>query len=192
MFFLLFFSSKWNGLTVADLVFPWFMWIMGVSLAISIQSQLRNSRSRSELVMNILRRSAILFFLGLIINSLGGHNDLRLMRIPGVLQRFAVAYLVVGLMQTLLASRELSSLGILGEDNAVPWWWVVRDIKACLVQWFVMISMVIVHTCLTFLLPVPGCPTGYLGPGGLHDGGKFQNCTGGSARYFFFLLKLQK
>ena len=34
--------SPWNGLTVADLVFPWFIWIMGVSLAISTQSQLRN------------------------------------------------------------------------------------------------------------------------------------------------------
>jgi heparan-alpha-glucosaminide N-acetyltransferase len=29
--------SAWNGLTVADLVFPWFMWIMGVSLAIGIR-----------------------------------------------------------------------------------------------------------------------------------------------------------
>ena len=38
--------SPWNGLTVADLVFPWFIWIMGVSLVISIQSQLRNSISR--------------------------------------------------------------------------------------------------------------------------------------------------
>lgn len=40
--------SPWNGLTVADLVFPWFLWIMGVSLAISIRSQLRNSLSRSD------------------------------------------------------------------------------------------------------------------------------------------------
>lgn len=40
--------SPWNGLTVADLVFPWFLWIMGVSLAISIRSQLRNSLARSD------------------------------------------------------------------------------------------------------------------------------------------------
>ena len=40
--------SPWNGLTVADLVFPWFLWIMGVSLAINIRSQLRNSLARSD------------------------------------------------------------------------------------------------------------------------------------------------
>jgi len=32
-------------------------------------------------------------------------------------------------------------------------------------------------------VPVPGCPTVYLGPGGLHDGGKYENCTGGIAGY---------
>ena len=78
------FSAKWNGLTVADLVFPWFMWIMGVSLAISIQSQLRNSKSRWKIVKNVIRRSMILFFLGLVINSVGGHNDFRTLRIPGM------------------------------------------------------------------------------------------------------------
>ena len=65
------FSAKWNGITVADLVFPWFMWIMGVSMAISIQSQLRNSMTRKRMVFNIAKRSLILFSLGLIINSIG-------------------------------------------------------------------------------------------------------------------------
>merc|ERR1719273_1218987 len=63
--------ARWNGLTVADLVFPWFMWIMGVSMVISIQSQLRKSVSRRKMILNVLRRSAILFFLGLVINSIG-------------------------------------------------------------------------------------------------------------------------
>ena len=49
--------SPWNGLTVADLVFPWFLWIMGVSLAISIRSQLRNSMSRSVNLKIILTRT---------------------------------------------------------------------------------------------------------------------------------------
>ena len=64
-------SAKWNGITVADLVFPWFMWIMGVSMAISIQSQLRNSMTRKRIAFNIAKRSLILFSLGLIINSIG-------------------------------------------------------------------------------------------------------------------------
>ena len=55
--------SPWNGLTVADLVFPWFLWIMGVSLAISIRSQLRNSMSRSDNLKIILTRVFILIIL---------------------------------------------------------------------------------------------------------------------------------
>ncbi|CAB4066322.1 HGSNAT [Lepeophtheirus salmonis] len=39
------------------------------------------------------------------------------------------------------------------------------------------------HANFSFFIPVPGCVTGYLGPGGLHDGGKYFNCTGGSAGY---------
>ena len=46
-----------------------------------------------------------------------------------------------------------------------------------------MICIVIIHTCLTFLVDVPGCGRGYLGPGGLEDGEKHVNCTGGVAGY---------
>ena len=76
--------SPWNGLTVADLVFPWFIWIMGVSLAISTQSQLRNSLPRQRLVLRVVKRSLILVCLGLIINS-SQPSDLRTLRLPGVL-----------------------------------------------------------------------------------------------------------
>jgi len=175
--------ARWNGLTVADLVFPWFMWIMGVSMVISIQSQLRNSISRPKLILNIVRRSATLIFLGLVINSIG-NNDLRTFRIPGVLQRFGFAYLIVGIMQAIFAHRELPSLSEQHlAENTIPWWWPARDIKACSFQWILMLLVLALHSYLTFLLPVPGCPSGYLGPGGLQNEGQYRNCTGGSARY---------
>ena len=40
-----------------------------------------------------------------------------------------------------------------------------------------------VQVLATLLMPVPGCPTGYLGPGGLHMGGAYFNCTGGAAGF---------
>lgn len=40
--------SPWNGLTIADLVFPWFVWIMGTSIAISMRSLRRRMISSSE------------------------------------------------------------------------------------------------------------------------------------------------
>ena len=45
----------------------------------------------------------------------GGRNDLRRLRIPGVLQRFGVSYLVVGLAEALLAPREFPSIEARGE-----------------------------------------------------------------------------
>lgn len=40
-----------------------------------------------------------------------------------------------------------------------------------------------IHTSITFFLPVPGCPKGYLGPGGLYNKSSNVNCTGGAAGY---------
>ena len=154
--------SPWNGLTVADLVFPWFVWIMGVSLAISTQSRLRNSVPRRQLVLRVLKRSAILILLGLIINSRGGGNDLRTLRLPGVLQRFGLTYVVVGVAESLLLPRQFP------EQSPAP---PLLDLTSSGWQWLAAVLSLGLYTAVTLLLPVPGCPTGYLGPGGLTDGG---------------------
>lgn len=164
--------SPWNGLTVADLVFPWFIWIMGVSLAISTQSQLRNSVSRKKIVLRVIKRSVILIMLGLIINSEGGHNDLRTMRFPGVLQRFGLTYLIVGLAESALLPRQFP-------DVAHP----VLDLTSSGWQWLLAGLCLTIHCFITFQLPVPGCPMAYLGPGGLADNATHRNCTGGAAMW---------
>ena len=87
--------SKWYGLTVADLVFPWFIWIMGTSMAISFDSLEKKGTPLVETLYKCVRRSIILFGLGLfLINN--GHNYEN-WRIPGVLQRFGVSYFVVSM-----------------------------------------------------------------------------------------------
>lgn len=57
------------------------------------------------------------------------------------------------------------------------------DIKPYWPQWVVIGCLELLWLCLTFLLPVPGCPTGYIGPGGLHENSQYYNCTGGAARW---------
>jgi len=169
--------SPWNGLTVADLVFPWFIWIMGVSLAISTQSQLRNSVPRKKIVLRVIKRSMILIFLGLIINSHGDHNDLHTFRFPGVLQRFGLSYMVVGVVESLLLPRQypdITSRGMLGP---------VLDLTTSAWQWLAALLCLALHTTITFQLPVPGCPTGYLGPGGLAENNSHPKCTGGAAMW---------
>ena len=86
--------AAWNGLQVADLVFPWFLWIMGVCIPMSVKSWEKRKTPAGVAFIGIIRRSVVLFLLGFFANTLGW-IDLAKLRIPGVLQRFAITYFVV-------------------------------------------------------------------------------------------------
>lgn len=54
--------AVWNGLNIGDLVFPWFMWIMGVCIPISITSSFKKEISRKTSILLVLRVSIVDFF----------------------------------------------------------------------------------------------------------------------------------
>lgn len=90
--------SQWNGWTPTDLVFPFFIFIVGVSMVYSFRSRLARGDSRGAIFMHALRRSVILFAIGvLLINSFPDHYDLGHIRIYGVLQRIAICYLIAAI-----------------------------------------------------------------------------------------------
>ncbi|XP_078582972.1 heparan-alpha-glucosaminide N-acetyltransferase-like [Branchiostoma floridae x Branchiostoma japonicum] len=165
--------SVWNGITVADLVFPWFMWIMGTSTALSFRGLQRKATPKMAIFGKIVRRTITLFLLGLFI--VNAPDDWATIRIPGVLQRFAVSYFAVSTMMLLHME-----VGGQEEHYSRTEWY--RDLVPYWKQWLFVLCLLAVHTCLTFLMPVPGCPTGYLGAGGLSDL-DHTNCTGGAAGY---------
>lgn len=173
-----FFShSKWNGLTVADLVFPWFIWIMGTAMAYSYLSLAKKKESTGKIFLKILRRSITLFALGFLVSS-GGIRNFKKWRIMGVLQRFSLTYFITATVHMFVMKE--SNVG------ANKKWKEFRDIVNYWKEWIVQLLFVLIHTCVTFLLKVPGCPTGYLGPGGLANDGNGADvklCTGGAAGY---------
>lgn len=83
--------AAWDGLHLADVVFPFFVFVMGVSLALALSRALELGATRSQLVPKIVRRTLILFALGLLCNTFPS-IDLATIRVPGVLQRIALAY----------------------------------------------------------------------------------------------------
>ena len=87
--------AKWNGWTPTDLVFPFFLFIVGVSLVLSFQARLRRGESKRDLVLHSIKRSAILFATGLALNF---SLPLSTWRLPGVLQRIAVCYLAAAVI----------------------------------------------------------------------------------------------
>ena len=61
--------AQWNGWTPTDLIFPFFLFIVGVSLVFSCHTRLERGDSRRALVLHTIRRSAVLFAIGLALNG---------------------------------------------------------------------------------------------------------------------------
>ena len=82
--------AKWDGCTPTDLVFPFFLFIMGTAMWYSFK---KRKSSKFSLSVKIIKRTALIFLLGLFLNAFPFTNfDLEKMRIFGVLQRIAVCY----------------------------------------------------------------------------------------------------
>uniref|UniRef100_A0A914WJY0 DUF5009 domain-containing protein n=1 Tax=Plectus sambesii TaxID=2011161 RepID=A0A914WJY0_9BILA len=174
--------SDWNGLTLADLVFPWFMFIMGTSMALSFDSLARNKVPVKPMLVKIFRRSIILFLLGVFIKNNGLNKKWwGTVRVMGVLQRFAIAYLFLAVMSllTLKTADKIRQR----RDNATFIKAALADILAYWINYVVIAVLTLVWCLIFFLVPAPGCPAGYLGPGGLSEGGNYWNCTGGITGY---------
>ena len=89
--------AEWNGCTPTDLIFPFFLFIVGVSIVFALDSIKSDINNHPKLIKSVLTRSLKLFSLGLIL-SLFPYFDFSTVRIPGVLQRIAVVYLVASLL----------------------------------------------------------------------------------------------
>jgi predicted acyltransferase len=86
--------APWHGWTPTDLIFPFFLFIVGVSITFALG---RPDGARAGMVSKIVKRSATLFLLGLFL-SFFPRFDISIVRIPGVLQRIALVYLACSLI----------------------------------------------------------------------------------------------
>src|SRR5690349_17573745 len=90
--------AVWSGWTPTDLVFPFFLFIVGVSIALALGGRLERGGVTRDLYLKILKRTLIIFAIGVILNAIGlffdreSGFDIAYLRIPGVLQRIAICY----------------------------------------------------------------------------------------------------
>ncbi len=108
--------AEWIGCTPTDLVFPFFLFIMGFSLYLSTTRRKQKGATNFELFAHLAKRSGIIFLIGLILNAFP-FNNLAELRIPGVLQRIAIVNFACGIL--LIYSKRhtrlfLASLILLG------------------------------------------------------------------------------
>lgn len=116
--------SAWNGCTFTDLVFPFFVFIVGVSLAFSMARRLSHGESRQALFLQVFRRSVIIFGLGLLLNGFPYYH-LSSIRIPGVLQRIALCYFFAAL---LCLTTRVQTQGIIALLLLVGYWLIMTRI----------------------------------------------------------------
>jgi predicted acyltransferase len=96
--------AAWNGWTPTDLIFPFFLFIVGVSLVFSFQARLHRRDSRRTLILHTLRRSGLLFLIGLALNGMASLQP-STWRIPGMLQRIAIVYCIAAIIALYTGTR---------------------------------------------------------------------------------------
>ena len=97
--------AEWHGATPTDYVFPFFLFIVGISITLALGKRVENGGVNRDIYQKIFKRAAVIFALGLFLATFPFYNftqnewlDISNVRIMGVLQRIAVCYLVAALI----------------------------------------------------------------------------------------------
>jgi predicted acyltransferase len=98
--------AEWHGWTPTDLIFPFFLFIVGVAMAFSLVPAAERGAQRGTLMGKATVRGLKLFGLGLLLAAFPYYNlDLAHLRIPGVLQRIGVAFVAAAALVLFLKPR---------------------------------------------------------------------------------------
>lgn len=89
--------AEWHGWTPTDLIFPFFLFIVGVSITLALARRVASRGSKRDLYWKIARRTLIIFTLGLVLAGFPSYH-LSTIRLPGVLQRIAICYFCAALI----------------------------------------------------------------------------------------------
>jgi predicted acyltransferase len=142
--------AEWNGWTLTDLIFPFFLFIAGVSMTLSFASRAARGVTRGSLAIHVVRRSALIFAIGLFLNGFP-YFDFPTIRIMGVLQRIALCYLAAGLLYLATCRRDAPSDGkarVRANIGAIAG---------------VALALLVGYWALLTFVPVPGYGAGHLG-----------------------------
>lgn len=133
--------ARWHeGWTFTDLIFPFFIFIVGVAMPYSFARRLERGESRRAIFLHVLWRCVLLFALGLFLNGFP-HFDFSTLRVMGILQRIAICYGMAAFLYVCLRATPKAMLWISG----------------------VILALYFVFMCF---VPVPGYGAGVLEPAG--------------------------
>lgn len=132
--------APWQGGTPTDMIFPTFLVITGIAITLAFAARLERGATRRTLLRHVIRRSGLIFLIGLVLNAFPDFH-LATLRLPGVLQRIAVCYFFGSLLYLLLPEEPRRRVVLLA-----------GTIAALLAAYWVAITRI----------PVPGYGAGHL------------------------------
>ncbi len=118
----------WTGFRFYDIIFALFLFIMGLSMPLSVTKRLDKGASRKQMYLHIFRRTLLLYLLGLVYNGLFS-LDFETLRYTGVLHRIAFTYLFASLIV------------MNAKKNSILWW---------------AVGITLAHWLILLLVPAPG------------------------------------
>ncbi|XP_016098570.1 heparan-alpha-glucosaminide N-acetyltransferase-like [Sinocyclocheilus grahami] len=159
--------APWNGLTVANLVMPWFVFIIGTSVVLAFTSMHRKGAPWLQLLCKVTWRTIVLMLIGFCFMNYSPKD---------------------GYCDILVLATDTRSVPPFGFHIFCPgtdqnWWNPIQDLVLHWPEWIFIVLLETMWLHLTFLLPVPNCPTGYSGTGDIGDDGLYPNCTERAATY---------
>ncbi len=118
--------AEWNGWTPTDLVFPFFLFIVGVSITLAFGQRVEVGGTKRDLYLKVVRRTLVIFGLGLFLNGFPYYH-LSEIRIPGVLQRIAVCYFFASIifLTTKIRTQVIIALALL-----IVYWLLMTHLAA--------------------------------------------------------------
>ncbi|MGI9090690.1 MAG: acyltransferase family protein [Gemmatimonadaceae bacterium] len=92
--------AEWNGWTPTDVIFPFFLFIVGVTTHLSLTARRGRGATDRDIMLNVIRRGAIIVLLGWLMAGFPYYPLTRIteIRLPGVLPRIGVAYILGALL----------------------------------------------------------------------------------------------
>lgn len=102
--------AKWNGITPTDLVFPFFLFIVGVSVVLAYSKRIKAGFDKKDMYKKIVIRSIKIFGVGIFLNLFPLFNFANL-RVAGVLQRISIVFLVCSFLYLNTNWRTLAKIG---------------------------------------------------------------------------------
>ena len=136
--------ASWHGWTPTDLIFPFFLFIVGVAIKLSLDKNLLSSVPLSSIYIRIVRRTLLLLVLGVSMSMFWGF-EWSTLRLPGVLQRIAICYLVASLIYIRMARLRRGTV----EFSPAAMAWLTG-------------ALLLVYYLLMRFVPVPGHGVGLL------------------------------